>query len=123
MKIKKGRRVIRSPLYESGDSPCGVSYSQNGPPIISTAISISTDSQCKGPYYVRDDSEKKGTPLTQHAGPSRDAAVDVYSSHSELSDMSYPSSKKSDIDRHSFQSPSQSYRVCSYKMFLHQHAY
>jgi hypothetical protein len=72
---------------------------------------------------VCDDSENKDTPLTQRAGPSRQATVDVYSSQSELS---YPislddshSSKKSNIDRRSYQSPSQSYRVCSNKNVLH----
>ena len=114
-KIKKGRRVIRSPLYTSNDSPLRGSYSHNQTRIISSTVTLSSESNGRRPYYAESDVEKQEVPLTQQDRPSRQDTIDVYSSQS---DLSYPisfdesdSSKKSDVDRRSCARPSTSYKV------------
>jgi hypothetical protein len=89
LKIKKGRRVIRSP--------------------------VSLDSRSMGACYLPSDLVNKEIPLTQQDPPSTHDTIDVYSSQSELS---YPissdesdSSKKSDVDRRSYAAHSRSYQV------------
>ena len=134
VKMNRGRRVIRSPLYTSTDSPCRGCHSHNNHGIISTPVDLSTDSQCRGAYYVGGNSEENEPLLAQCGGPSGLQAVDVYTSESELSypisfevkpDSSTTTTTTTDVDRHTYGSPSQSHRVCqnSIKSFFLQLLY